>query len=460
MTRRRYRATIAKRRAQADPKEKEGGRHMNGGETPQAFRRSLESDVKKLLEEIGCTRIGFPVTFDSPIGDATPYVSIGNAKERKYAYIISERGQEFDRRETDDYNELLFWILESVTFGMACEWELKNRMPGQDFRRLLFRKQEELLAKLNASWADIVRAKHSAVLRDHPFNDMGNMGFIARGDGDDALIWGIFFWNSNPIRELTADNGILSAINEHSDVRIEINLENITEINMTVLCQCEGGALNMHFKEIAGLFGIKEQIGVAESSITEAEKKIGPMPSVLRSYYRELGAHEALNRTQDRLLGPEELLETDGHILFYTENQDVCEWGVAKSDWQKPDPPVYRSYDRKEWVLEAERLSDFLVAMAHWQAIFAYEYSSYEYSSIGEYPILSQESAEKIRAAFNSKNLTGFRYWDAEFFGWREAILVLLKDGESCELLYSAPEEACFAALDEKIRSLLKEDGA
>jgi hypothetical protein len=64
---------------------------------------------------------------------------------------------------------------------------------------------------------------------------MGNMGFIARVDGDDALLWGIFFWNSNPIKELAVNNGILSAVNEHSDVRIEINLENITEITMTVL---------------------------------------------------------------------------------------------------------------------------------------------------------------------------------------------------------------------------------
>jgi hypothetical protein len=66
---------------------------------------------------------------------------------------------------------------------------------------------------------------------------MGNPGFIARIDGDDALIRGIFFWNSNPIRELMVGGGILSAINEHSDVRIEINLENITEINMTVIRQ-------------------------------------------------------------------------------------------------------------------------------------------------------------------------------------------------------------------------------
>jgi hypothetical protein len=66
---------------------------------------------------------------------------------------------------------------------------------------------------------------------------MGNMGFIAHINSDGRLIWGVFFWNTNPIRKPAVNNGILSAINEHSDVRIEINLENLTEITMTVLRQ-------------------------------------------------------------------------------------------------------------------------------------------------------------------------------------------------------------------------------
>jgi hypothetical protein len=89
-----------------------------------------------------------------------------------------------------------------------------------------------------ADWAGVdewTRIEHEGKIFIGGDGPMGNMGFIARIGSDDALIWGIFFWNSNPIRELTAGNGILSAVNEHSDVRIEINLENITEINMTVL---------------------------------------------------------------------------------------------------------------------------------------------------------------------------------------------------------------------------------
>jgi hypothetical protein len=64
---------------------------------------------------------------------------------------------------------------------------------------------------------------------------MGNEGFIAHVNSEGDLIWGIFFWVTNPIRSLAINNGILSAVNEHSDLRIDINLANLTDITMTII---------------------------------------------------------------------------------------------------------------------------------------------------------------------------------------------------------------------------------
>jgi hypothetical protein len=61
------------------------------------------------------------------------------------------------------------------------------------------------------------------------------MGFIAHVDSAGDLIWSIFFWNSNPIRELAVKDGVLSAVNEHSELRIEINLNRLTEISMHII---------------------------------------------------------------------------------------------------------------------------------------------------------------------------------------------------------------------------------
>jgi hypothetical protein len=81
-------------------------------------------------------------------------------------------------------------------------------------------------------WASIEHGGGSIIGGD---GSMGNMGFVAHVDGAGGLIWGIFFWNTNPVKSLEISGGILSAVNEHSDLRIDINLENLTDITMTVL---------------------------------------------------------------------------------------------------------------------------------------------------------------------------------------------------------------------------------
>ncbi|WP_138751367.1 hypothetical protein [Paenibacillus sinopodophylli] len=64
---------------------------------------------------------------------------------------------------------------------------------------------------------------------------MGNEGYIACTDAEDRLVWGIFFENSNPIKSLEIKDNILIAINEHTELQIEINLENLTQIKMTCI---------------------------------------------------------------------------------------------------------------------------------------------------------------------------------------------------------------------------------
>lgn len=64
---------------------------------------------------------------------------------------------------------------------------------------------------------------------------MGNEGFIARTDADDRLIWGIFFDVTNPIKSLSVQKRTLIAINEHQDMRIEINLDTLVDINLIPL---------------------------------------------------------------------------------------------------------------------------------------------------------------------------------------------------------------------------------
>lgn len=64
---------------------------------------------------------------------------------------------------------------------------------------------------------------------------MGNEGFIACTDANDNLVWGIFFDETNPIKKLSIKDRTLIAINEHEDMRIQINLDTLVDIKMTYL---------------------------------------------------------------------------------------------------------------------------------------------------------------------------------------------------------------------------------
>lgn len=94
---------------------------------------------------------------------AKPYIDIGIG-ETIY-YVIRERGIEHERTIYRNEDELLFRIFKDITFIMAAEYELKNRIENQDSRILLFKKQEELLIKLDPNWAIITHSEHNKYLK-------------------------------------------------------------------------------------------------------------------------------------------------------------------------------------------------------------------------------------------------------------------------------------------------------
>lgn len=88
-----------------------------------------------------------------------------------YAYVVTERGNEYVRRETDDPDELLYWLVSDVACEVAQQYELRRRVPGCDSRRLWFAKHVELLSNVCPNWGSRKRAEYDGVLATYPFND-------------------------------------------------------------------------------------------------------------------------------------------------------------------------------------------------------------------------------------------------------------------------------------------------
>lgn len=108
------------------------------------------------------------VVASSPTHTGAPHVEIvGN----EYHFVVTERGSEFERQKTKDVDDILYWFVEGDVGDLARTWELKNRVGGQDSRRLWFKKEIEFLESVNLDWASRKQAEQETVLSEHPFND-------------------------------------------------------------------------------------------------------------------------------------------------------------------------------------------------------------------------------------------------------------------------------------------------
>ena len=129
------------------------------------------STIRKKVREYG-KRIHAPSRLltirTSSDGFGTPFIEID---EKGYNYVVSERGEEYERKQTKDINILLYWIFKLIVFEMASDYELENRKPNEDFRRQLFAKQLELMEKLDSKFAQWNKEELDKILEKSPYED-------------------------------------------------------------------------------------------------------------------------------------------------------------------------------------------------------------------------------------------------------------------------------------------------
>ncbi len=203
------------------------------------------------------------------------------------------------------------------------------------------------------------------------------------------------------------------------------------------------------FSTIKKLFHITESNGFSNDEMQIVKNAFGNLPEVFVDYYTELGKIFKLNQSQDSLVTADRLINyaTDEYLIFYTENQRACVWGIHKDDLSKPNPPVYMSYDEKEWNLETETLSDFFTAMAFLQAGFALDFTSegfYELESF-ELDFISQNFANKG---------VSFIQWleGIKFYGnYDDDVIVVMSHNQ---MFYASNTESHFLEMDKVLSKL------
>lgn len=127
----------------------------------------VKVEVDKNASLIGATGYNLP-TYGYSEDLARPHIEVDH---RGYHYVVVERGQERSRKTTHDFDELLYWIFDHITFVLSCDYELNHRVTNQDSRRILFSKQIELLNRLSPYWAQLELREHQSILLKYPYSD-------------------------------------------------------------------------------------------------------------------------------------------------------------------------------------------------------------------------------------------------------------------------------------------------
>lgn len=131
----------------------------------------IKAQVDQIAEKLGVSQ-GLLPTYGYSEQTGHPHLEVDSSG---YHYVIAERGVESQRYTTLDMDELLYKIFADITFGIAASYEFKNRDEDRDCRRIIFRRQVELLAQLSSEWAAREAQEHEKILAKYPFDDAASV---------------------------------------------------------------------------------------------------------------------------------------------------------------------------------------------------------------------------------------------------------------------------------------------
>lgn len=111
---------------------------------------AVKAEVERLAAAVGAPQDRLP-SFGRTTDGGQPHIE---AADDRYDYVTVERGEELERTSYHTLDELLYRILKDATFSVAGQFEQAHRMPGQDWRRLLFAEQVRLMGLISSAWGE------------------------------------------------------------------------------------------------------------------------------------------------------------------------------------------------------------------------------------------------------------------------------------------------------------------
>lgn len=133
----------------------------DGPQTVAEMLGTIKREVDRLAALIDAPERSLP-TYGRSEDMARPHIEVAGPQ---MSWVVVERGKEWERRTTDEMDELLFWIFRAVVAEMSSTFAARHPVEGREFRYPMFKKELELMSRLSPEWRSRLVAELGPLLR-------------------------------------------------------------------------------------------------------------------------------------------------------------------------------------------------------------------------------------------------------------------------------------------------------
>ena len=118
----------------------------------------IEGKIRELTTIISAPEEFIP-TFGSSNQSGLSHIEIDDGC---YSLIVSEKSVELSRETFDNADELVFKVLQDISYSMACDLVFEGT-DDQSFRERFLAAQKHLMSKIDLNYSDTIKPKQEIV---------------------------------------------------------------------------------------------------------------------------------------------------------------------------------------------------------------------------------------------------------------------------------------------------------
>lgn len=135
----------------------------------QSIEKMIRDRYQILVERSSVLSDDFPYRFFEPEHDGTEHIEYDPSGT--FSLVSTERGEEYGREETRDFDEFMYMIFRRRAEGYGRGYAFRNLNPERNFRKTYFSKALEVMSEISSEWRDQLSQHFDRILAEHPYED-------------------------------------------------------------------------------------------------------------------------------------------------------------------------------------------------------------------------------------------------------------------------------------------------